>query len=193
MASLPKRPAPYIAALLLALLILLVLALQHLLRSPELEKAIERKIEERAKTPGAPPELDLPPPPPLPPRPAGAAPEVRELASRLNAPDSSIEEDLELLQEVFRLHARVHGGPPEGLNSDIAAHLTGANPLNAILFPPDHPALRDGELVDRWGSPFWFHPVSPALVEIRSAGPDKILFTEDDVLMNDTRVTEGAP
>jgi hypothetical protein len=38
-----------------------------------------------------------------------------------------------------------------------------------------------GELIDRFGTPYDFHPVSSELLEIRSAGPDKILETADDV------------
>ena len=41
---------------------------------------------------------------------------------------------------------------------------------------------RDGELCDRWGTPFFFHAESAARMEIRSAGPDRRLWTEDDVV-----------
>ena len=42
--------------------------------------------------------------------------------------------------------------------------------------------LRDGELVDRWGTPYFFHSVSAEKMEIVSAGPDKELWTDDDVV-----------
>ena len=41
-----------------------------------------------------------------------------------------------------------------------------------------------GQLVDRWGTAYWFHPNSSYQMEIRSAGPDKNLFTADDVVKN---------
>ena len=40
---------------------------------------------------------------------------------------------------------------------------------------------RNGELCDRWGTPFFFHAESAAHMEIRSAGPDKKMWTDDDV------------
>jgi hypothetical protein len=35
--------------------------------------------------------------------------------------------------------------------------------------------------VDRWGEPLYFHAISRDRLEIRSAGPDKIMWTPDDV------------
>ncbi len=40
----------------------------------------------------------------------------------------------------------------------------------------------NGELVDRWGTPYFFHQISGADTEIRSAGPDKIMYTADDIV-----------
>jgi hypothetical protein len=37
-----------------------------------------------------------------------------------------------------------------------------------------------GELTDRWGTPFFFHQVSKAQMEVRSAGPDRRMWTADD-------------
>ena len=108
-------------------------------------------------------------------------PAVLELAGRLNAAETSARDDLQVLDDILRLYRQVMGGNPEGLNEDITAALTGSNAKHWVAFPPDHPALRDGRLVDRWGSPFWFHPLSGDLMEIRSAGPDRDLFTTDDV------------
>ena len=72
-------------------------------------------------------------------------------------------------------------GNPVGLNSEITATLTGQNSLRLALIPPDHPAItREGELTDRWGSPFFFHAESATHMTITSAGPDKKLHTPDD-------------
>ena len=40
----------------------------------------------------------------------------------------------------------------------------------------------NGELVDSWGTPFFFHQLSSMDLEIRSAGPDRIMWTTDDLV-----------
>jgi hypothetical protein len=72
-------------------------------------------------------------------------------------------------------------GNPVGENADITAGLSGANPLGLVLIPKQHPAINaQGELCDRWGTPFRFHQLSGEHMEIRSAGPDRKFATEDD-------------
>lgn len=113
-------------------------------------------------------------------------PGVQQLADELNAPESSIQRDLEVVREFLSLYSQAYGaGNPVGLNEDITAALTGtANPNDTRhLFPRRHNAIRNGQLIDRWGTPFWFHPESGTKMEIRSAGPDRNLFTADDVLL----------
>jgi hypothetical protein len=39
-----------------------------------------------------------------------------------------------------------------------------------------------GELVDYWGTPFFFHQLSGTEMEIHSAGPDKVMWTADDLV-----------
>lgn len=51
MPSLPKRPGPYIMALLLIVLVILVAWLDHALHSPELQEALRRQKPSQA--PGA--------------------------------------------------------------------------------------------------------------------------------------------
>lgn len=48
MPSLPKRPGPYIAALLLIVLVILAAWLHHTVTSPELREALRRQKESRA-------------------------------------------------------------------------------------------------------------------------------------------------
>ena len=71
-------------------------------------------------------------------------------------------------------------------NADITAALTGTQYAGqkGHVFPRQHNATRSGQLVDRWGTPFWFHNNGPGKLEIRSAGPDKQLFTPDDIAHN---------
>ena len=41
----------------------------------------------------------------------------------------------------------------------------------------------EGELVDAWGTPYFFHQISGSEMEIHSAGPDKIMWTSDDLVV----------
>lgn len=92
--------------------------------------------------------------------------------------------DLEIVNEFFEMYRKTFSQLPVGSNEDLTAILTGSNPAKGVLFPDDSPMIVKGQIVDRWGSPYWIHPNSGARVEIRSAGPDKSLFTPDDVILN---------
>lgn len=105
------------------------------------------------------------------------------IAARLNAADSNIQRDLEILNQVFEAWRTnfPREGNPVGENIEITRALTGANRLEFALIPPKHPAINaEGELCDRWGTPFRFHQISGEEMEIRSAGPDRRFATEDD-------------
>jgi hypothetical protein len=112
-------------------------------------------------------------------------PERSTLADALNAPASNIQADLRLvssLLDTFRSNF-LQTGNPVGNNADITAALTGRNRLRLSLVPPDHPAINQhGELCDRWGTPFFFHAESATRMEIRSAGPDRKMWNDDDVI-----------
>jgi hypothetical protein len=50
------------------------------------------------------------------------------------------------------------------------------------FLPAHHPVFNEqGQLVDRWGTPLFFHATARDRLDIRSAGPDKSLWTEDDL------------
>lgn len=71
-----------------------------------------------------------------------------------------------------------------GENAEITAALAGKNPLQLALIPKNHPAINaEGQLCDRWGTPFRFHQISGDRMELRSAGPDKQFGTADDALL----------
>jgi len=38
-------------------------------------------------------------------------------------------------------------------------------------------------LVDAWGTPYFFHQLAAMEMEIRSAGPDKVMWTADDLVI----------
>ena len=107
------------------------------------------------------------------------------LAEALNSPATEIRADLRLVSDIldtFRTNFPQTGNPV-GANAEITAVLTGKNKLGLAFIAPEHKAInRDGELCDRWGTPFFFHAESANRMEIRSAGPDKKLWTDDDVM-----------
>ena len=77
------------------------------------------------------------------------------------------------------------GENPVGTNAEIMKALMGGNPKGAVLGPPEGQSMNgNGELVDRWGTPYFFHQLSKTSMEIRSAGPDRILYTEDDIVIH---------
>jgi hypothetical protein len=107
-------------------------------------------------------------------------------ADQLNSPDHSVQEDLQIVAEFVDVLTRAGVNASIGDNADITAALTGTQYAGqkGHVFPRQHNAIRGGQLVDRWGTPFWFHNNGPGKLEIRSAGPDKQLFTPDDIAHN---------
>lgn len=107
------------------------------------------------------------------------------LADNLNAPTATIHADLQIVADVlaaFRSNFP-HDGNPVGDNKEITAALTGKNRLKLALIPRDFPAINaNGELCDRWGTPFFFHAESGTRMAVRSAGPDRKMWTPDDVV-----------
>lgn len=111
-------------------------------------------------------------------------PEIRKLADRLSEQTQTPLNDLETVGEFIDLYRKAFSHLPVGTNEDLTAILIGQNPKKGVLFPPDSPMIIKGQLVDRWGTPYWLHPSSGASLEVRSAGPDRNLFTADDVFIN---------
>jgi len=104
---------------------------------------------------------------------------------KLNATGLTIQDDLRLLNDLFFSWQATYPkeGNPVGSNQEITAAFTGANLHTLALIPRSHPALSpNGELLDRWGTPFFFHQLSRSRMEIRSAGPDRKFYTDDDAL-----------
>jgi hypothetical protein len=92
---------------------------------------------------------------------------------------------MENVRSTFRAYAARFRGHPVGTNPEITAALNGANPSQAVLVKSED-GLRinsSGELVDSWGTPFFFHQLSGTEMEIHSAGPDRVLWTADDLVV----------
>jgi len=74
--------------------------------------------------------------------------------------------------------------PPLGDNEDFVKALTGGNRYGDVYIATNDPSINNqGQWVDRWGTPYHFHPRSADAIDVRSAGPDHQLFTPDDVFI----------
>lgn len=107
------------------------------------------------------------------------------LADELNSPKTDIHADLRLLNDIFDAYrSATHGLNPVGENNEVTAALCGKNRLGFAFIPKSCPAINArGELCDRWGTPFFFHALSGTQMEIRSAGPDRKMWTADDQVL----------
>ena len=102
-------------------------------------------------------------------------------APATDADFAALENDLEHVQMMVREYRTVVGENPIGTNSEIMKAVLGANIKQAKIGAPENQSLNGkGELVDRWGTPYFFHQVSKSEMEVRSAGPDRVLWTGDD-------------
>lgn len=117
----------------------------------------------------------IPPPPPD----GGRSP----LADHLNDPARTAADDLAAVAEIFANYLEHFRELPVGTNAEITAALAGDNIHGHAPLPADSPAISPaGELLDRWGTPYFFHQLARDQVEIRSAGPDRRHFTADDIV-----------
>ncbi len=71
-------------------------------------------------------------------------------------------------------------------NAEITQQLLGKNPKRIVFIDPRCAALRGNQLVDQWGTPFFFHALSGQHMQVRSAGPDRQLWTADDVFVENS-------
>ncbi|OYW73185.1 MAG: hypothetical protein B7Z37_22455 [Verrucomicrobia bacterium 12-59-8] len=98
---------------------------------------------------------------------------------------ATVRQDLTLvshLLENFALLVKGDDPLPLGVNEEIAAALRGRNRLQQRFVPDTSPIFNaKGQIVDRWGTPLYFHAISRDRLEIRSAGPDRVMWTPDDV------------
>lgn len=84
----------------------------------------------------------------------------------------------------YRMAIKDRDSNPIGTNTEITRALTGTNSRGLQFFPPGHPAIDpSGQLCDRWGQPYFFHALSRSVMEIRSAGPDGIIWSDDDLVL----------
>jgi hypothetical protein len=114
------------------------------------------------------------------------APQAGELkpdasASTVVGPETALQN----MQRAVHQYGQMFGGNPVGTNPEITSQLNGDNPKHINFINPQPGAHIDaeGELVDQWGTPYFFHQLSGSQMEIHSAGPDKIMWTSDDLVV----------
>lgn len=111
-------------------------------------------------------------------------------AARPDMPkNESLFDDVQTVMTLLEEFRRAFGAMPTGeLNDEIVRRLQGENPKGIAVLPKAHPSISaEGELLDRFGTPYRFHPESAWQMTIRSAGPDKQMWTSDD------QISEGEP
>jgi hypothetical protein len=111
-----------------------------------------------------------------------------EILSGYGTTRSTPENDLTLMSRLmdnFTLLVKGATDRPLSANEDWASALRGVNLARERFLPDQHVALNpQGQLVDRWGTPLQFHSLGDKRYEIRSAGPDRKLWTADDIHRN---------
>lgn len=127
----------------------------------------------------------LPKPPPPAPEPPRGKLIGEKLLHNYAAEGTSARDDLRAVRRLGMSYVtlvKTHANLPIGGNADLADAFRGKNPYRQRFLPDTHPIFNsEGEMTDRWKTPLFIHPVSAGRWEIRSAGPDKKLWTDDDL------------
>lgn len=143
--------------------------------------------EQPPEVPPAPPvpqaRKESPPPdllPPSAPVPAPATPPA-SISTMSPADVQKVRDAIDNIEFTLRDYSTALRGNPVGTNAEITAALLGDNEKQLKLEIPGGSTLNDqGELCDPWGSPWFFHQLSATKTEVRSAGPDRKMYTGDD-------------
>jgi hypothetical protein len=112
---------------------------------------------------------------------AGAVQPATESVPPLDIPPQIV---LQNVRHAITQYGAMFGGNPVGTNPEITAALAGDNPKQINFIKPGA-GMRineSGELIDIWGTPLFFHQLSGTDTEVRSAGPDRKMWTPDDLL-----------
>lgn len=106
---------------------------------------------------------------------------LQHYADPARAPEEDLVEMSHALDN-FALLVKGDNPIPLGANEEIALALKGKNRLQMRFLPDTHPAFNPkGQLIDRWGTALFFHANDRTRLDIRSAGPDRMMWTADDL------------
>ncbi len=109
---------------------------------------------------------------------------LREYANPNLPPQSDLTLMARLMENALLL-LKAAADRPLSANEDWADLLRGRNGAREEFLPAQHRALNDeGQLIDRWQRPLFFHALGGGRYEIRSAGPDRMMWTADDIHRN---------
>ena len=119
--------------------------------------------------------------------------EPSHLADELHSPQRTAVDDLGVVMNLFtEYRIRFRSFPVGEDNASFVNALTGRNPSRLAFLPKNHAAIdAQGQLLDRWGKPFFFHLLGRDALEIRSAGPDQELYTADDLVKASPKAKEA--
>ncbi len=112
-------------------------------------------------------------------------PNAAELAAAAVTPAVERTPEIEVgdLMGSLRDYRNAFGANPVGNNAEITSALLGENPRNLAFVERASAKLNaQGEMIDRWGRPYFFHAITAKFIEVRSAGPDGVLYTPDDIV-----------
>lgn len=111
-------------------------------------------------------------------------------------PSTAPIEDLRKVQRVITgYHSVIKDASrfPIGGNADLTAALTGENANREIFVSAGNSIIKDGLLTDRWGSPLIVHPEAWRQLELRSPGPDRVPYSDDDLILRPDGSSGPAP
>ena len=97
---------------------------------------------------------------------------------------ADLQVNFQIIQDLLASYRTLFRTNPIGSeNAEFTTALLGKNPHQVILLSPGLTVISpSGELLDPWGTPYYFHPLSATRLDLRSAGPDRTLWTPDDIL-----------
>lgn len=112
---------------------------------------------------------------------------------QLNQVSAPPQTDIRIIEHLLDQVHTVFHELPTGDHDEVVAFLRGANPRSIQYIPDEDPNLNEeGEIIDRWGTPYFFHTLSRDHIEVRSAGPDRLHWSEDDVVSESQSGGQGS-
>jgi hypothetical protein len=150
---------------------------------------MQRQLQQLTQHSPSPPQTDeATNPPPASATPPAEVPIGDKILADYLSPQQTAKQDLQILRrllDTYFIAVKSTDALPMSANEEIIATLAGQrkNKLPFLTLP--HPAINaQGQLIDRWGSPVHFHQLAQKQYEIRTAGPDRTPYTDDDLVIN---------